>query len=121
MKDAWNTDRHLFSGRLYEKRQLNSNVLDLTLNLSMKLLFNLNSALYMVSRNADCGPREYLDVAPPQSSAGNLDGRDSLVTLVSGKHEFRVSQLTCQVRISHITNGRGHKGASLRLEKWWAS
>jgi hypothetical protein len=121
MKDAWNTDRHLFSGRLYEKRQLNSNVLDLTFNLSMKLLFNLNSALYMVFRNADCGPREYLDVAPPQSSAGNLDGRDSLVTLVSGKHEFRVSQLTCQVRISHITDGRGHKGASLRLEKWWAS
>jgi len=52
MKDAWNAWGRLFSSRLLEKRQLNSNVLDLTLNLSMKSLFNLNSALYMAPRNA---------------------------------------------------------------------
>jgi len=52
MKDAWNAWGRLFSSRLDEKRQLNSNVLDLTLNLSMKSLFNLNSALYMAPRNA---------------------------------------------------------------------
>jgi hypothetical protein len=52
MKDAWNAGERLFPSRLYAKQQLNSNVLDLILNLSMKSLFNLNSALYMAPRNA---------------------------------------------------------------------
>ena len=69
MKDAWNAWGRLFSSRLDEKRQLNSNVLDLTLNLSMKSLFNLNSTRYMASRMPDRGPREYLDVAPLQNAA----------------------------------------------------